>query len=159
MNKEQLELIRKLEELGEVIIVKKFDDPKEAFANYFSKLDIHGIGSLLNENNYYDEVSKENYLNLIQLQFESLKSKGIHSLKLISGGCNFCKNGCSGFTFLDEINGFYMDLIIEVKNSEIVNFMECMDFKNEFEITAKKEQIVIKPFIKIDKTDDLSPSF
>lgn len=85
MNNEQLELIRQLEEIGEVTFVKKLEDPKGAFANYFSNLDIHGIGSLLNENNYYDEVSKENYLNLIQLQFESLKSKGIHSSKLISG--------------------------------------------------------------------------
>ncbi len=156
MNIEQLELIRQLEEMGEVTFVKKVEDPKVAFANYFSNLDIYGIGSLLNDNHYYDGVSKENYLNLIQIQFESLKSKGIHSLQLISGICNLCKKGCSGFTFLDDDKGFYIDLILEIKNSEIVNFMECMSLKNEFEVTAKKKQIVMKSF-KLDEDLDRVP--
>ena len=77
-------------------------------------------------------------------------------MKPIAGVCVGCKKGCSGFTFLDDDKGFYIDLILEVKNSEIVNFMECMCLKNEFEVTAKKEQIVIKPF-KLDEDLDRVP--
>ena len=44
---------------------------------------------------------------------------------------------------------FYSDIIIETKDAEIVNFMECFNLKNDVEIRNKKEQITIKPF-KLD---------
>jgi hypothetical protein len=89
------------------------------------------------------------YLNLIKEHFKSLNKNNIHSLKAIPGVCEGCKNGCSGFTFLDEKEGFFMDLIIEVKDSEIVNFMECFNLENEVDGLNKKEQLTVKPF-KLD---------
>jgi len=145
----KLELIQQLEEMGEVVFVKRFEDPRDAFAHYFSKLDINGIDGLLSDKNYYDNVTKLEYLGLINEHFISLKKNEISSLSIIPGKCNGCKNGCSGFTFLDEKEGFYSDFIIEIKNSEIVNFMECFNLINDIEVSYKKEQIIIKPF-KLD---------
>ncbi|MEM0541827.1 hypothetical protein WFZ85_04320 [Flavobacterium sp. j3] len=149
MEVEKLKLIQQLEEMGEVVFVKRFEDPRDAFAHYFSILDIEGIDRLLSDKNYYDGATKLEYLKLIDEHFISLKKNGIYSLSIIPGKCNGCKNGCLGFTFLDEKEGFYSDFIIETKNTEIVNFMECFNLINDVEISNKKEQITIKPF-KLD---------
>ena len=145
MTPEQLKLIKQLAKLGEVTFVKKFEDPKDTFAYYFSILDINGIDSILNNQNDYDGITKSEYLNLIKEQFVSLNKNGIYSLKAIPGVCDGCEKGCSGFTFLDEKDGFYSDFIIETKNAEIVNFMECFNLKNDVQIINKKELITIKP--------------
>jgi hypothetical protein len=57
---------------------------------------------------------------------------------------------------LDEKEGFYSDFIIETKNGEIVNFMECFNLINDTDIINKKEQITIKPF-KLDSDKDDIP--
>ena len=149
MNKEQEQLLRQLAQMGDVVFVKKTENSRDAFAYHFSLLDIEGLDTILSDKNYYDGVTKSHYINLIKIQFERLKAEGIHNLKIIPGVCYGCKNGCSGFTFVDENKGFYMDFVVEVKNSEIINFIECFDLKNEVEVSNKREQIVIKPF-KID---------
>lgn len=156
MEVEKQKLIQQLKEMGEVIFVKKYEDSKSAFAHYFSKLDINGLDGLLSNKNYYDGATKLEYLELINKHFISLKKNGISSLSIVPGKCNGCKNGCCGFTFLDEKEGFYSDFIIETKNGEIVNFMECFNLINDTDIINKKEQITIKPF-KLDSDRDNIP--
>ena len=146
MDTEKRKLIKQLEELGEVTFVKKIENPMDAFAYYFSKLDINGIDSIISNKNNYDGITKEEYLNLIKKQFISLKNNGIHSLKAMPGVCDGCEKGCSGITFLDEKEGYFMDFILKIEDSEIVNFMECFSLKNEIEIPNKLEQILVKPF-------------
>jgi hypothetical protein len=156
MDTEKKKLIDQLSAMGEVVFVKKFENSRDAFAHHFSLLDIEGLDTILSNENDYDGVTKSHYINLIKKQFENLRAEGIHNLKIIPGVCYGCKNGCSGFTFLDVSNGFYMDFIIEVKNSEITNFMECFDLKNQVEVPNKREQIVIKPY-KLDIDMDNLP--
>jgi hypothetical protein len=68
MDTEKRKLIKQLEELGEVTFVKKIENPMDAFAYYFSKLDINGIDSIISNKNNYDGITKEEYLNLIKKQ-------------------------------------------------------------------------------------------
>ena len=156
MDTEKRKLIKQLEELGEVTFVKKIENPMDAFAYYFSKLDINGIDSIISNKNNYDGITKEEYLNLIKKQFISLKNNGIQTLKAIPGVCDGCEKGCSGFTFLDEKDGFFMDFMIKVNDSEIINFMECYNLKNDIEIPNKLEQIFVKPF-SLDTDNDEVP--
>lgn len=149
MNSKQKRIIEQLEKIGEVVFVNDIKDPKDDFAHYFSILDINGIDSILSNQKNYDGISKLEYLNLINEHFISLKNNDIFTLKAFSGVCNGCKNGCSGFTFLDENKGFFTDFIIEVKDSEIINFMECFNMVNEVDGLNKIEQITVKPF-KLD---------
>ena len=146
MDSEKRKLIQQLEELGEVTFVKKAENPLEAFAHYFSKLDINGLDNVLSNQNYYDGISKQEYLELIEKHFVRIKKHGIQSLKAMPGVCDGCEKGCSGFTFLDEKGGFFMDFMIKVKDSEIVDLMECYNFKNHVEVPNKLEQIFVKPF-------------
>ena len=145
MNFEKRKLIQQLEEIGEVTYVKKAENQLEAFAHYFSKLDVNGLENVLINQNY-DGITKQEYLELIEKHFISLKSNGIHTLKAIPGVCDGCEKGCSGFTFLDEKDGFYMDFMVKVKDSEIVDLMECYNLVNEVEIPNKLEHISVKPF-------------
>ena len=156
MTPEQLKLIQQLSELGDVTIVKKTENSIDSFAHYFSKLDINGLETALSNQNYYDGITKHEYLELIEKQFVSLKNNGIQSLKAIPGVCDGCEKGCSGFTFLDEKDGFFMDFMVKIKDSEIVNLMECFNLVNEVEIPNKLEQITVKPFT-LDTDNDKIP--
>jgi hypothetical protein len=156
MTPEQLKLLQQLSELGDVTIVKKTENPIDSFAHYFSKLDINGLGTVLSNQNYYDGITKQEYLELIEKQFFSPKNNGIQSLKAIPGVCDGCEKGCSGFTFLDEKDGFFMDFMVKIKDSEIVNLMECFNLVNEVEIPNKLEQITVKPFT-LDTDNDKIP--
>jgi hypothetical protein len=149
MDAEKRKLIQQLEEIGEVTFVKKAENPLEAFAHYFSKLDINGLENVLSNQNSYDGITKQKH-------FVSLKVNGIQTLKAIPGLCDGCEKGCAGFTFLDEKDGFFMDFMVKVKDSEIVNFMECYNLKNDIEIPNKLEQIFVKPFT-LDTDNDEVP--
>jgi hypothetical protein len=154
MDTEKQKLLNELAKMGEVTFVKKFENPIDSFAYYFSNLDINGIDSILSNQNYYDGITKEEYLELIENHFFSLKNNGIQSLKAIPGVCDGCEKGCSGFTFLDEKDGFFMDFMVKIKDSEIVNLMECFNLVNEVDVPNKIEQITIKPFkLDSDKAD------
>jgi len=155
MDAEKRKLIHQLEEIGEVTFVKKAENPLQAFAHYFSKLDINGLDNVLSNQNNYDGITKQEYLELIEKHFISLKNNGIQSLKAIPGVCDGCEKGCSGFTFLDEKDGFYMDFMVKVNDSEIVNFMECYNLVNEVEIPNKLEHISVKPFSLDTDNDEL----
>jgi hypothetical protein len=156
MDADKRKLIQQLEEIGEVTFVKKTENPLYAFAHYFSKLDINGLDNVLSNQNSYDGITKQEYLELIEKHFVSLKDNGIQTLRAIPGVCDGCEKGCSGFTFLDEKGGFFMDFMIMVNDSEIINFMECYNLKNEVEIPNKLEQIFVKTF-SLDTDNDEIP--
>ena len=146
MDLEKKELLEQLEQYSGSKFDKLYEGVLDGFAYYFTRLDLEGIDSLLSDYNNYDGVSKDYYLKLIEKAFNNLKSKGIRSLESIPGACNGCIKGCKGFTFIDSKTGAYIDIIVEVKNSEITNFMECYDLKNDHNKLNKKERIVIKQF-------------
>ena len=146
MDLEKKKLLEKLEELSGSKFEQVFKGPLDAYAYYFSRLDIEGLGSLLSDYNTYDGVSKAYYLKLIEQAFNKLKSQGITSLLAIPGVCNGCINGCSGYSFVHSKKGVYVDIIVEIKHKEITNFMECYDLNNDNKKPNKMERIVIKQF-------------
>lgn len=130
-----------------------FKDIIAAFVQYFSSLNSKGLASVLKDNVVYDEQSKQDWITLFENQFESFRSQNIHYLKPVAGVCFGCKKGCSGYTFLDEVHGFYVDFVIEVNEQGIFDFTECVHLKNEIKVTDKKEQIFIKqiPYLDTDE--------
>lgn len=118
---------------------------KSDFAHLFSNLNSIGLASLLKDDILYDELSKDDWIALFEKQFKSFKRNNIHYFKTISGICSGCKKGCSGYTFFDEVNGFYVDLTIEVTEHGNIDFTDCVNLKNQIKVANKKEQIFIKP--------------
>ena len=123
----------------------KWNNEVDAFTHFFAALDCEGLASVFKDDVGYDGLSKQERLALFDKQFESLKEEGIHHLEPIPGICSGCKKGCSGYTFLDEVNGFYVDLAIEVTEHGNIDFTDCVNLKNQIEVANKKEQIFIKP--------------
>lgn len=115
----------------------------EAFVYYFSSLDSDGLASILSEDTINDSISVKDWINIFENQFESFKRNEIYYLKPIIGSCTGCKMGCFGYTFLDELGGFYIDLAIEIDNEKIIGFSDCLHLTNESLISDKKEQIFI----------------
>jgi hypothetical protein len=122
---------------------KNFNNKSEAFVYYFSLFDSKGLASILKDNFIYDELSKQDWIILFDKQFMSFRKNNINHLNPIPGICSGCKNGCSGYTFLDEVYGFYVDIVFEVTMEGIIDFTECVNLKNEMVIPNKKEQIFI----------------
>ncbi len=120
-----------------------FNNERETFVHYFSSLDSKGLNSILKDNVIYDELSKQDWIILFEKQFESFRKNNINHLNPIPGICSGCKNGCSGYTFLDEVDGFYVDIVIEVNEEGAIDFTECVNLKNEIILSNKKEQIFI----------------
>jgi hypothetical protein len=118
-----------------------FNNERETFVHYFSSLDSKGLTSILKDDVLYDEHSKQDWTILFEKQFESFRKNNINHLKAIPGICSGCKKGCSGYTFLDEGYGFYVDFVIEVNEQGTLDFTECVNLKNEIALPNKKEQI------------------
>ena len=146
MDLEKTKLLEQLEQFSGSKFEKLYDGVLDGFAYYFSRMDIDGIDSILPNYHLYDGFSKETYLHFISKKFDYLKSKGINSFEAFSGICNNCIKGCDGFTFIHRKTGLYIDMVVEVKNKTITNFVECYDLKNKENTIVKKERIVIKPF-------------
>ena len=120
-----------------------FKEDITAFVYYFSQLDSKGLASILKDDVLYDEQSKKDWIALFEKQFESFKRNNIHYLTPVAGICSGCKKGCSGYTFLDEVNGFYVDFVIEVNGNGTIDFTECVNLNNGIILPNKKEQIFI----------------
>ena len=121
----------------------KWSNKVNAFAHYFAALDSEGLSSILKDDVVYDSLSKQDWITLVKTQFDSFRSNSIYFLKPIPGICSGCKKGCSGYTFLDEVNEFYIDLAIESSKDNSIDFTDCVNLKNQIEVANKKEQIFI----------------
>lgn len=120
-----------------------FKEDITAFVYYFSLLDCKGLASILKDDVIYDEQSKKYWIALYEKQFESFRKNNINHLNPIPGICSGCKKGCSGYTFLDEVDGFYVDMVFEANKEGNFDFTECVNLKNEIVLPNKKEQIFI----------------
>ena len=116
---------------------------KYDFAHYFSNLNSIGLASLLKDDVLYDELPKDDWIALFEKQFKSFRKNNINHLNSIPGICSGCKKGCSGYTFLDEVDGFYVDMVFEANKESNFDFTECVNLKNEIVLPNKKEQIFI----------------
>lgn len=116
-------------------------------------LDSKGLSSVLKEEVLYDELSKPDWIALFEKQFESFKRNNIHYLKPFAGICSGCKKGCSGYTFLDEVSGFYVDLVFEANKVGDIDFTECVNLKNEMKVAGKKEQVILNPVLFQNKNE------
>lgn len=111
------------------------------FIHFFSNLNSKGLASILKEDVLYDQQSKQDWIALFEKQFQSFRKKNINHLNPIPGICSGCKKGCSGYTFLDEVDGFYVDMVFEANKEGDIDFTECVNLKNEIVLPNKKEQI------------------
>ena len=116
------------------------ESKKELIIESFEKMDLNMLEVLLDENNSYQEATKEVFLNKIEEIFTKLKTKGDTRLDSYKGFCNSdecCNKGCKGFSFVGNISKNHIDLIFEESDDDVNDVYSCSDFET-FDKSLKK---------------------
>ncbi len=130
-------------EKGNQIEKNKTENQKDALVHFFSKMDIEMINAILDDELTYQDFRKTFFLKLLSTAFENLKNSGDSELTPIPGTCNNCNLCDTGFSFIGNNSGNYIDLIIQSENGKITDLFECTEFLNLEEETHKGQQIFI----------------
>ena len=121
----------------------KIETQAEALIHFFKRMDIEMIDDILDNDITYQDFRKPFFISKLQIAFETFKIKGDTELISEPGRCNNCNVCDSGFSFIGNNTGNFIDLIIQSENGKIVDLFECVEFLNTDEIITKKERIHI----------------
>ena len=121
----------------------KIETQAEALIHFFKKMDIEMIDDILDNDITYQDFRKPFFISKLQIAFETFKKNGDTELISEPGRCNNCNVCDSGFSFIGNNTGNFIDLIIQSENGKIVDLFECVEFLNADEIITKKERIHI----------------
>ena len=111
----------------------KLETQADAVLHFFAKLDIEMINELLDSDKTYSDLEKEVFIKKLGIAFDEFIEAGDDYLKLYPGKCSSdeCDScGCTGFSFLGNRSGNFMDLVIKIETGRIVDIYDCSDFKS-----------------------------
>lgn len=88
------------------------------------------LDTFLNEPRYQD-MPKDRFIRKLALAFDKMKAEGNEELSRIPGTCGVdCGNkGCTGFSFVGDKTGNYINVIIEAKEGRVTDLYECSSFE------------------------------
>lgn len=104
----------------------------EAVLHFFKKLDIDMVDELLDSDRTYADLEKSMFIHKLSNAFDQFIDAGDDQLKLYPGKCDSeeCDScGCSGFSFLGNRSGNFMDLVVKIEEGRITDIYDCSDFK------------------------------
>jgi hypothetical protein len=101
------------------------------------------IDHILDNEITYQDFRKPFFISKLQIAFETFKINGDSELISKPGRCNNCNVCDSGFSFIGDNTGNFIDLIIKTENGKILDLFECVEFLNVDELIEKKQRIYI----------------
>jgi len=104
----------------------------EAVLHFFKKLDIDMVDELLDSDRTYADLEKSMFIHKLGNAFDQFLSEGDEYLKLFPGKCvsDECDScGCSGYAFLGNKSGQYMDLVFKEAKGRVTDIYDCSEFK------------------------------
>lgn len=121
--------------------------------SYFQTMDIEKLRMYLKDEYTYQDTTKEIFLEKVQEVFESYKIAGDTELVFYPGKCgvenNLCDNcGKSGYRFVGNNSGDYIDFIFEIEGNDIKDIYDCSRFKTDVDVKNLNEQRDI--YIKLE---------
>jgi len=145
MTPEQLKLLQRLSELGEVTIVKR---SATSLVTAISEMNSKALELILEDDISYQDTTKEIFLNKVQTLFEAYKKAGDTELRSYPGTCNadctLCENyGKSGFRLVGNNSANYTDLIFELAGEDIKDIYHCSQLKTDQAIEDLANQFSI----------------
>jgi hypothetical protein len=104
----------------------------QAIVDFFSQMDVEMLDTFL-EKEQYQDMPKTKFLALLGKTFEIMRSSGDTQLEMYTGACNGCaeNKGCTGFSFLGDKTGNYLNMVVKSENDQVVDIFECSSFKSE----------------------------
>ncbi|MFZ9301616.1 MAG: hypothetical protein ACO23V_11670, partial [Chitinophagaceae bacterium] len=109
-------------------ITKKLDTQAEAVLYFLCRLDIDMVNELLDPTRTYADLPKARFIEKLGVAFNKFIYAGDESLSLEAGFCSSldCDNcGSIGYTFVGNVSGHFMDLIVMEEEGKIIDIFDC----------------------------------
>jgi len=109
-------------------ITKKLDTHAEAVLYFLCRLDIDMVNELLDPTSTYADLPKARFIEKLGIAFNKFIYAGDESLSLEAGFCSSldCDNcGSLGYTFVGNVSGHFMDLIVMEEEGKIIDIFDC----------------------------------
>jgi hypothetical protein len=150
MNAEQLNLLKQLAQMGDVVLITEgnkihldenakvpLQTQADAVLYFLQRLDVDMIGTILEEQRTYQDFNKAVFIKKLAVAIDLFIENGNTYLNRHEGFCNskICNFNCKGFSFIGNKSGHYFDLIIDIKDGVVHDIYECTSFES-----AKKEK-------------------
>jgi len=105
----------------------------EAVIYFIQKLDIEMVDTLLDNSIEYQDMRKDIFISKFGHAMNEFIEAGDTFLNTSKGFCDsiICNYKCSGFSFVGNNSGKFIDLIIEIEEGKIVDIYECTEFKTK----------------------------
>jgi ribosomal 50S subunit-associated protein YjgA (DUF615 family) len=131
MTAEQKELLKKLAQMGEVILISNgnrvhlnengtvaLKTQVDAVLYFLQRLDIDMVSSVLEDNRTYQNFAKPLFIKKLEDAKDEFIEVGDTYLNRYNGSCNSksCNYKCKGYSFVGNNSANHFDLIIDVKH-------------------------------------------
>ena len=104
----------------------------DAVIHFMSKMDSEMISTLLDNSHTYQDFGKSLFIRKLGDLFFEFNELGDTQLNRETGKCYGCSCGLSGFTFIGNKSGSYIDIIFVIDgNARITDIYECGEFFNK----------------------------
>jgi hypothetical protein len=122
-------------------------------------MDAEMLSDILDNDIVYQDTHKEVFVEKLNEAFNKFKKEKDTSLTPYPGVCmsKECTNiGCKGYSFVGNISGSTLDLIIEEKNGEVCDIYHCHGMVTDHQPGEYDKQINI--YVSTDEKADFVPS-
>jgi hypothetical protein len=129
-------------------ITKKLDTQAEAVLYFLCRLDIDMVNELLDPTRTYADLPKARFIEKLGVVFNKFIYAGDESLSLEAGFCSSldCDNcGSLGYTFIGNVSGHFMDLIVMEEDGKIIDIFDCTYLDVEGSTRNRNLRIEIDP--------------
>lgn len=117
--------------------------PVDALREYFSRMDIGMLELILDDQNTYNDMHKDVFLQKLSDIFEKFREAGDTRLNIYSGECANCFKSCKGYSFCGNNSGNYLDLLVKQDNGDVSDIHFCSELVNYREIEKNKRYILL----------------
>lgn len=141
------EELMKLLAVFDVYIDESVVDNRKNIIESISKMDTQALNNLLKDEFTYSDVSKVDFLNILNTYFNQFKKDGNSYLEVHKGSCmsNYCDaKDDMALSFVCNKTRDALNLIFKESNHEFFDIFECHNFK------LCNKNIVIKPAPNMD---------
>lgn len=113
----------------------------QAVVYFIQQLDIDMVDTLLDDTREYQDMKKEIFINKLGHAMNEFIESGDTYLNISHGFCDsvICNYKCKGISFVGNLSGNFIDLIIEIVGGCVFDIYECSHFKCNKGIIKKKK--------------------
>ena len=109
------------------------ENKKDLIIKAFEQLDANMLDVLLNDDQPYQDVSKDMFVTELKRYFTDMKSDNysLFDYKAYKGTCQNCSKGKTGYSFVNSQGHSFMSLVFEESENDYLDIYNCGSFCTE----------------------------